>query len=153
MCNKKNINLLSQNAQRHCRTSKYTVYYHPHPKDGRKVMFSHVSVCVFTLAGGGYPILLMGGTPFPGQDGGDPIPGLGWGVPWSTPQPRTEGTPRPGLDGVTPPPRTGWGTLWPGLDGVTPPTPWPELDVIPSSPGLDGVPPTHLPPPPLYRAA
>ena len=52
----------------------------------RKVMFSHMSVCLFTPVGvppsqvrmgGGNPIPGQdrGGIPFPGQDGGYPIPG------------------------------------------------------------------------------
>ena len=72
-------------------------------------MFSHVSVCLFTLAGGGHPHPRSGwvpppwmgkgahwGTPYQGQ-----VPGLDGGTGWSTPC--------PGLDGVPHQSRTGWG--------------------------------------------
>ena len=53
-------------------------------------MFWHESVCLFTLAGGGYPIPGEGGTP--SSWWGYPIPGPGGG----------EVPPWPGLDGVRP---------------------------------------------------
>ena len=92
-------------------------------------------VCLLTSRGGGYPVQLMGGTPFPARQGGYPIqlmggyplPRSGWGgTPFPGPdggvppsQVQTGGSPFPGLDGGYPLPRSRWGVppsqVWRGV--------------------------------------